>query len=153
MKNEPNYNTDRARRGTSVVLLYGERYESVDPCAAARDAVADILHYLARDWGMPTVRGVLKRAAESLKEETAQRPRLQCNMKDSCRATVTHLGEKGYIYCAPHAEQRRRAQVERCRALAPAEVLLIRGGGRIASYDRAESLAAIARTEGAPAHD
>lgn len=64
----------KAKRGTSVVLLYGERYSSVDPVAAAREAVKDIAHYLARDWGTATAMGVLRRAVKSFSHEAEYAP-------------------------------------------------------------------------------
>lgn len=62
------YEPERAKRGTTVVLLYGERYESADPVVAAREAVVDIVHYAARDLGGPTARGILRAALKSLDE-------------------------------------------------------------------------------------
>lgn len=69
------YDADRAKRGTSTVLLYGERYGHEDPVVAAREAIFDVAHYLARDIGMPTALGALQRAIASLNEAPAESSR------------------------------------------------------------------------------
>lgn len=44
---------------------------------------------------------------------------LRCDMVEGCEKPITHIGEKGYIYCADHVG--RRSGVERCRRLTRAE--------------------------------
>jgi hypothetical protein len=55
----------------------------------------------------------------------------RCEMSHDCAQPVTHIGEKGYIYCAGHAADRR---YERTRALRPWELDLIRAGQPVPSY-------------------
>ena len=42
-----------------------------------------------------------------------------CDMRKDCAEAVTHIGSKGYIYCAKHAVQRRESGYERTRAMRP----------------------------------
>lgn len=58
--------------------------------------------------------------------------RLQCEMSNACRAPVTHLGEKGYVYCTEHAADRR--QWERCRKMRSWELRWLRDGKTLPSY-------------------
>lgn len=58
--------------------------------------------------------------------------RLQCDMKRDCAADVTHIGEKGYVYCGAHAVVRRAR--ERCRKMTAGEKKTLLSGGTIASY-------------------
>jgi hypothetical protein len=59
---------------------------------------------------------------------------LQCEMKDDCKAPVTHVEEKGYIYCTEHAIQRRTGVGWRNRKLRPWELRMLRAGGQVPSY-------------------
>lgn len=54
-------------------------------------------------------------------------------MTHSCSSAVTHVGEKGYIYCAVHAVDRRG--VERTRKMKPWELRLIQRGVPLPSYE------------------
>lgn len=56
----------------------------------------------------------------------------QCDMDHLCGREVTHIGEKGYIYCAFHAIGRR--QWERCRKMRPHELNRIRRGQPLTHY-------------------
>lgn len=49
-----------------------------------------------------------------------------------CDEPVTHIGEKGYIYCLTHAA--RRCGYERTRKMRPWELSLIREGKPVPSY-------------------
>ena len=69
---------------------------------------------------------------------------LQCDMRSGCGNAVTHIGEKGYIYCAECATLRRG--VERCRRMRPFERHLLFAGHALPFYSprpKAETLAAI----------
>jgi hypothetical protein len=69
----------------------------------------------------------------------------QCDMQADCPMRVTHIGEKGYIYCAGHAPQRRG--IERVRRMRAFELALIRAGFALPSYKplpRAETCTKIA---------
>lgn len=57
---------------------------------------------------------------------------LRCDMRRTCKQEVTHIGEKGYIYCGPHAKHRR--DYERCRPLSDKELDQLRAGTPLASY-------------------
>lgn len=59
---------------------------------------------------------------------------LKCDMKTDCRNAVTHIGSKGYIYCAECAARRRQSGYERCRKMTPSELRLLRDGKPIARY-------------------
>lgn len=59
---------------------------------------------------------------------------MQCEMTDACKAPVTHIGEKGYVYCGPHAEVRRQAGSERTRKMRAWECALIEAGEPVPSY-------------------
>ena len=49
-----------------------------------------------------------------------------CDMKADCTEPVTHIGEKGYIYCTLHAPD--RWQLERVRKMRPHELNRIKRG-------------------------
>lgn len=71
--------------------------------------------------------------------------KLTCDMRADCAAPITHIGEKGYIYCAEHVECRRG--IERCRKLRPFELRILKAGKALPSYaplTKAETLARIA---------
>lgn len=53
-------------------------------------------------------------------------------MTQECTAPVTHIGSKGYVYCAVHAVQRRG--IERTRKMRVWELKLIQAGRQIPSY-------------------
>lgn len=57
---------------------------------------------------------------------------LTCDMRRECANPVTHIGAKGYLYCATHAPQRQG--VERCRQLRAWELELLRAGKPLPSY-------------------
>ena len=55
-----------------------------------------------------------------------------CGMKKGCTNQVTHIGEKGYVYCAECAPLRRGW--ERCRRMRPWELKLVAAGKPLPSY-------------------
>lgn len=55
-----------------------------------------------------------------------------CEMHEKCASPVTHLGEKGYIYCTKGAEERRGW--ERCRKMRAWELKWIAAGKALPSY-------------------
>lgn len=57
---------------------------------------------------------------------------LKCEMTDDCQAEVTHLDNKGYIYCTEHGIQRR--DWKPCRKLRPHELRKLQRGEQIARY-------------------
>jgi hypothetical protein len=57
---------------------------------------------------------------------------LTCDMVRDCENPITHIGEKGYVYCAGHVG--RRSGVERCRKITRAEMATLLSGGTIARY-------------------
>ena len=59
---------------------------------------------------------------------------IRCDWRPDCCAEVTHIGEKGYVYCAGHVGNRRG--VERCRKLLASERRALERGEKIASFDR-----------------
>lgn len=59
---------------------------------------------------------------------------MQCDMSRDCHAAVTHIGEKGYVYCTAHAIDRRTYAWERTRKMQAWELRLIRNGQSLPSY-------------------
>jgi len=55
-----------------------------------------------------------------------------CDMRRDCTNPVTHIGEKGYIYCAEHALCRKG--FERVRRMYVWELKLIEAGKPLPSY-------------------
>ena len=55
-----------------------------------------------------------------------------CDMKKECTNPVTHIGEKGYVYCAEHAPC--RSGWERVRKMAGWERARIAAGKVLLSY-------------------
>ena len=70
--------------------------------------------------------------------------KLQCDMAAECCDPVTHIGERGFIYCAAHAIPRRT--FERTRKLRQWEIDLLHLGGKVPSYEpiiRREAMARV----------
>jgi hypothetical protein len=61
---------------------------------------------------------------------------MQCDMKHDCHSVVTHIGEKGYIYCTEHAVERRQSGYERTRKMRQWELKLIKAGKPLPTYKR-----------------
>lgn len=59
--------------------------------------------------------------------------RLQCEMRNECTNTVTHIEEKGWIYCADCA-QGRKGSGHYCRRLRAWEINLLKSGEPVPSY-------------------
>lgn len=59
---------------------------------------------------------------------------LTCDMSRECQAPVTHIDEKGFIYCREHGHQRREYG-KRCRQLAQWEVKRLLTGKPLARYE------------------
>lgn len=59
---------------------------------------------------------------------------LICEMKKDCVNPVTHIGERGFVYCAEHAPLRQGW--ERVRRVVPWELKLLLAGEPIPSYKR-----------------
>lgn len=55
-----------------------------------------------------------------------------CDMTKDCPNRVTHIGEKGYVYCAACAPLRRGQ--ERTRRMRPWELRLLAAGHPLPSY-------------------
>jgi hypothetical protein len=55
-----------------------------------------------------------------------------CDMEKDCTNPVTHIGEKGYVYCAAHSPC--RSGWERCRKMAGWERQRIAAGKVLMSY-------------------
>ena len=56
----------------------------------------------------------------------------RCDMVENCQAPVTHIDEKGFIYCKPHGIERR--QYRRCRQLRQYELKKIQAGKPLKKY-------------------
>jgi hypothetical protein len=57
---------------------------------------------------------------------------LQCDMSRDCACTVTHIDEKGFVYCRDHGVTRKNYC--RCRKLRPAELRALQSGKPIPRY-------------------
>lgn len=57
-----------------------------------------------------------------------------CDMEKDCPYTPTHIGSKGYIYCADHALTRRQSGYERTRRMRPWELRWIAEGKVLPTY-------------------
>ena len=58
--------------------------------------------------------------------------KLQCDMESTCEDKVTHIDEKGFIYCKSHGHGRKSTM--HCRQLKPSELKDIEAGKQIAEY-------------------
>lgn len=68
-----------------------------------------------------------------------------CNMGRGCAEPVTHIGSKGYVYCATHAVERRSYGVERTRKMAAWELQAVLRGEALLSYSHPSYAAHVAR--------
>lgn len=59
---------------------------------------------------------------------------LFCDMEQDCTSPVTHIGSKGYVYCAHHAIERRQSGYECTRKLRRWELTQLQAGEPLASY-------------------
>lgn len=59
---------------------------------------------------------------------------MQCDMRRECKAIVTHIGEKGYIYCQVHGVERRHSGYESTRKMRPWELKIVAAGQPLPSY-------------------
>jgi len=58
---------------------------------------------------------------------------LKCDMSKTCEEPVTHIDEKGFVYCTKHGVQR-RGSGHRCRKLRPNELGQLKRGEPLAQY-------------------
>jgi hypothetical protein len=59
---------------------------------------------------------------------------LKCEMSHECQCPVTHIDDKGYIYCKQHGNERK--SYRRCRQLRIWELKLLKAGQTVPSYER-----------------
>lgn len=59
---------------------------------------------------------------------------LNCDMIAGCLNPVTHLGNKGYIYCASCGMIRRASGQERVRKMTPIELRMVQSGNPLERY-------------------
>ncbi len=57
---------------------------------------------------------------------------LTCDMEADCVQEITHLDDKGYVYCTPHGIERQLDR--RCRKLRPHELNRLTHGEPLAHY-------------------
>lgn len=57
---------------------------------------------------------------------------LRCDMVKGCKEMVTHIDDKGYVYCKPHGIQRK--SYRSCRLLTSSELKQLKAGLPLASY-------------------
>lgn len=58
--------------------------------------------------------------------------RLACDMHENCVQPVTHIDNKGFVYCTEHGLNRRWSHP--CRKLRPHELNKLKSGKPIARY-------------------
>ena len=81
------------------------------------------------------IAAVVKAAGDHLIETASSAKRevtLRCDMTHTCDTPVTHIGDKGFIYCTNHAGDRKGW--ERVRKLRPHELNRLKRGQQIAKY-------------------
>lgn len=62
-------------------------------------------------------------------------PKLRCDMRRDCEAPITHIDRDGYIYCTPHAIQRRAGHYGvPCRKLTGPELVKLGKGEKVTRY-------------------
>lgn len=57
---------------------------------------------------------------------------MECDMVEGCREPVTHIDNKGYVYCTGHGLERRMWRP--CRKLQPWELRRLESGRALAHY-------------------
>jgi hypothetical protein len=57
---------------------------------------------------------------------------LHCDMKEDCDQPVTHIDEKGWVYCEQHGKSRKQSM--RCRKLTQQELKKLEKGEPLSSY-------------------
>jgi hypothetical protein len=57
---------------------------------------------------------------------------LTCDMEKECGEPVTHIDEKGFVYCRKHGNDRKYSM--RCRQLTSKELKLLRTGLPLGRY-------------------
>jgi hypothetical protein len=56
--------------------------------------------------------------------------KLTCDMRRDCTRTVTHIDNKGFVYCTSHGENRRTNGTP-CRKMRPSEIEKLESGQTI----------------------
>lgn len=61
---------------------------------------------------------------------------LKCDMKKDCSEQITHIDEKGFIYCREHGRQRKNygRYAMKCRQLRPFELNQLKAGKPLRRY-------------------
>lgn len=59
---------------------------------------------------------------------------VHCDMSSECKDPVTHIGDKGYAYCAEHGPQRRSSGYEHVRKMRAWERRWLSEGKSLPSY-------------------
>jgi hypothetical protein len=58
---------------------------------------------------------------------------LACDMNRECAKAVTHIDNKGFVYCTDHGELRKLSR-RNCRKLRPHEVNRLKRGEQVIRY-------------------
>jgi hypothetical protein len=59
---------------------------------------------------------------------------LRCEYTADCPGAVTHIDNKGFIYCQRHGQIRRESRHGGCRKLRPHELRRLERGEKVKSY-------------------
>ena len=144
---EPSDEEMQRRARAEVAASYARREERLRPgreYRARRAKFAEVGEIVARvlasgRWpiGLDDMIAI-ETAARSLGllDEVKPLRTLKCDMIEGCIADVTHIDDKGYLYCAEHGPQRREGG-RRCRKLTPSELDRLRRDEAI-RYDGAK---------------
>lgn len=119
--NSANYARECATNGASAERLARAK------AAAERDAAA--LAALEHHGHKPGDCARCDTADAVIEQLDAEPRKLHCAMGlGECTGPVTHIDDKGYVYCTGHGERRRCDGVRKCRALRPAEITKLTNG-------------------------
>lgn len=66
--------------------------------------------------------------------EAPTKKTVRCDWRRECTNPVTHIGEKGYAYCA--ADAPKRSGTERVRKMLVSELKALERGEQLASFSR-----------------
>ena len=58
---------------------------------------------------------------------------LTCDMRKECSEPVTHVDDKGWVYCTKHGQDRKLSRIK-CRKLTPSELRQLQSGKPLSSY-------------------
>ena len=104
----------------------------------AAEWILDRLGVEANDQRLKGCSQELREIFWDLHDKKTSAEKLQCDARSNCPDVVTHIDEKGFIYCAKHGVDRRGYpggfHNRRCRKLRPHEVKRLQRGVVVNKY-------------------